>query len=277
MSDKPMDQQQTDVENTATDSTFSPGANLRRVRESLGLTEEEVAIQLHLSKNMVEAIESDAYDKLPGVTFIRGYLRGYAKLLNISADEHIAAFNKLFPYTQENTPYVRREHQRIIINQKRPGEQSARWVGYGIVGILVILVFIWWHNHNTQQDDLATQTALTTTQNEVASAATTSVNNANVGLPAEQQTLPATPAENAVNNPVLPNAETPAASTAMTGVQPSSTITNATQEMVNGDQSATATATGQNQTTGAAPAAKPTRWQKAKNAIWHDPDNANTH
>jgi hypothetical protein len=56
---------------------------LRAERETLGVTVREVADTLNLSITVVQALEADAYDRLPGTVFARGYIRAYARLLDL--------------------------------------------------------------------------------------------------------------------------------------------------------------------------------------------------
>ncbi len=45
--------------------------------------------------DLIAAIESDTYDKHTSHTFIRGYLRTYAKLVGIPEETILAAYDKL--------------------------------------------------------------------------------------------------------------------------------------------------------------------------------------
>lgn len=56
---------------------------LRMAREARGTTVGEVAAALKLSPRQIEAIENDDFSRLSGATFIRGFVRNYAKLLKI--------------------------------------------------------------------------------------------------------------------------------------------------------------------------------------------------
>ncbi len=71
-------------------SSETAGKKLTVAREGWGLSVQEVADNLNLGVNIIEAVEADEYDKLPGSTFARGYIRAYANLLRIDADELIA-------------------------------------------------------------------------------------------------------------------------------------------------------------------------------------------
>ena len=55
----------------------TPGARLRAERLRRGFDEDEIADKLHITRHYLRAIEEDAYDKLPGVVFARGYVRNY--------------------------------------------------------------------------------------------------------------------------------------------------------------------------------------------------------
>jgi cytoskeleton protein RodZ len=66
------------------------GARLQLAREEAGLTIDAVAAQLRLAPRQVEAIENDDYALLPGRTFVRGFVRNYARLLQLDADAIVA-------------------------------------------------------------------------------------------------------------------------------------------------------------------------------------------
>lgn len=73
--------------------TRSPGALLKTGREAAGMSVEQVADKLHLLKSIISSLEKDCYDRVRGDTFARGYLRNYANLLGMDADEIVGCFN----------------------------------------------------------------------------------------------------------------------------------------------------------------------------------------
>ena len=75
----------------------SPGAQLRALREAAQLTVDDVAQQLKLARRQVVAIENDAVDELPGPTFVRGFIRNYARLLRVDAEPLLEAGNLIAP------------------------------------------------------------------------------------------------------------------------------------------------------------------------------------
>ncbi len=63
------------------------GARLRAAREAAGLSVDQVAQQLKLAPRQVKALEDENFAELPGRTFSRGFLRNYARLLNLDAED----------------------------------------------------------------------------------------------------------------------------------------------------------------------------------------------
>jgi len=63
-----------------------PGRVLAQAREQRGQTIAEVAQQLKLSPHQIESLEADDYSKLPGPVFVRGFVRNYARLLNLDPE-----------------------------------------------------------------------------------------------------------------------------------------------------------------------------------------------
>ena len=61
----------------------SVGEQLRAARESAGLKLAEVALSLKLGVRQLDALENGDWNGLPGATFIRGFIRNYARLLGI--------------------------------------------------------------------------------------------------------------------------------------------------------------------------------------------------
>lgn len=63
------------------------GSLLATVRKQQDKTVEEIADQLNLSVTQIRTIELDQSEGLPEPTYVRGYIRSYARLLNLNPDE----------------------------------------------------------------------------------------------------------------------------------------------------------------------------------------------
>lgn len=69
-----------------TASGSSPGAALAAARTAQGLSIEYISAKLKLTSFQIKAIEADDYSVLPGAVFARGFVRNYARLLNLDAE-----------------------------------------------------------------------------------------------------------------------------------------------------------------------------------------------
>lgn len=78
-----------DQPDTPSSPSASAGQRLAAARAEWGLSVGEVAKYLNLNVATVEALEEQAYDQLPGLTFVKGYLRAYARLLKLDYEEII--------------------------------------------------------------------------------------------------------------------------------------------------------------------------------------------
>ena len=77
---------ESDVAAGAISPPLTAGAILRSARERAGLTLDAIAQQLKLAPRQVEALETDDYARLPGRTFVRGFLRNYARCVGVDPD-----------------------------------------------------------------------------------------------------------------------------------------------------------------------------------------------
>lgn len=77
--------------------TESPGQQLRTQRQARGIEIERIASQLHLRKDVVDALEQDRYDVLPAPVYVAGYLRNYARLLDLDAAALVQAYHAVLP------------------------------------------------------------------------------------------------------------------------------------------------------------------------------------
>ncbi|MCK9285689.1 MAG: DUF4115 domain-containing protein [Rhodocyclaceae bacterium] len=74
-----------------------PGYLLRKAREEKGLSLSDVAHTLKFSVRQIEALESDDYNALQGATFVRGFIRAYARLLRIAPEPLLGRLDATAP------------------------------------------------------------------------------------------------------------------------------------------------------------------------------------
>lgn len=117
-----------------------PGQLLRNAREQLGWTREQVASRIHLRLTLIAAIESDTYDKHTSHTFIRGYLRTYAKLVGMPEETILAAYDKLGLTPPDNIDmqsFSRRSRQQA-------NDSRLKVVTWLVILVLIALSVAWW-------------------------------------------------------------------------------------------------------------------------------------
>ncbi|QDX81180.1 hypothetical protein B9N43_07960 [Denitratisoma sp. DHT3] len=103
-----------------------PGAQLRQAREAAGLALGDVAQILKFSSRQIDALERDDYQVLPGATFVRGFVRAYAKLLKLDAAALLSLLDDAAPATEaeiippsnmgeaDSPPFIERNQRWLI-------------------------------------------------------------------------------------------------------------------------------------------------------------------
>ena len=75
-----------------------PGQYLSRARETRGLSVADIARTLKFSERQIDALERDDYQVLSGSTFIRGFIRSYARVLKIDPVPLVAMLDAGSPH-----------------------------------------------------------------------------------------------------------------------------------------------------------------------------------
>ena len=70
------------------------GTLLREVRVARGLSLQEMSDSSRISVRYLEAVEHDDYEKLPSPTFVRGYVREMARLLDLDEAKLVDGYMK---------------------------------------------------------------------------------------------------------------------------------------------------------------------------------------
>ena len=130
----------------------NPGESLRQAREIKGLSIAEVATQLNLTPQRLAQIEAGAFDKLPGPTFARGYIRAYAKLLEMDQNRLVMEFDQ-FTGTDATGSSV---HALGRIEEPvRYSQSILRLVSFLLLLALIGGGFFWWQDQGRPVASLA--------------------------------------------------------------------------------------------------------------------------
>ncbi|MDY6993354.1 MAG: DUF4115 domain-containing protein [Pseudomonadota bacterium] len=119
-------------------STMKPGARLRQAREQKNISVQQVADKLYLDAGIIDALESDDYDSLPSPIFIRGYLRSYAKFLELPAESIVEAYELIGQ--QQPPPLTFQLKQN---NQANSSDSWVKAITFMIIIVLMVLMAMW--------------------------------------------------------------------------------------------------------------------------------------
>ncbi|AYH00549.1 cytoskeleton protein RodZ [Pectobacterium parmentieri] len=129
-----------------------PGERLREARERLGLTQQTIAERLCLKITTVRDIEDGTTPADLAPTFLRGYIRSYAKLVHLPEDDLLPIVDKqAVPKTISVSPM-----QSFSLKKNR--KKRDGWLM--TITWLVVLVVLgltgawWWQNHQAQQAEI---------------------------------------------------------------------------------------------------------------------------
>ncbi|WP_113907179.1 RodZ domain-containing protein [Aliidiomarina celeris] len=119
----------------------TPGDLLREARQARGISTDQVATQLRLRKQLIEELEENKFDPKVAGTFTRGYLRSYAKYLELPEQQVLDAYYAL------GLEEPRKESMQSFSRKKSKQTQDSRlmiitWI---IVVVLVAsaILFAW--------------------------------------------------------------------------------------------------------------------------------------
>lgn len=111
-------------------------------RERAALSLDEAASRLCLRSQQVEALEQGAVDALPGPTFVRGFIRSYAKLLHLDAEPLVEAHRRHAPAGGTGQISLKSEHIPIIEPSRHnwlPYVQAAAVIGMALGAWMVYM------------------------------------------------------------------------------------------------------------------------------------------
>ena len=124
----------------------NPGETLRQARESKNWSLPDVALRLNLTATSLGYVESGDFDKLPGHTFARGYIRAYAKLMGLDQAELVSQFDQ---YTGTDGKGSNVHALGRIEEPVRLSHNILRIVSLLLLVALIGGGFVWWQDQAT--------------------------------------------------------------------------------------------------------------------------------
>jgi cytoskeleton protein RodZ len=127
----------------------SIGETLRRERLKRNLDLEQISSELKISSRMLEAIEGEQFDKLPGGVFAKSFVRQYARLLGLDEEELVAQLQRaLEPSPEESqsghmpNPDVSAIHVPKVEEWRAVGQDRLQLSGSLPAAVLVVIVML---------------------------------------------------------------------------------------------------------------------------------------
>lgn len=140
------------TETTPEQAYLTAGQLLRQAREQHGLTQQTVADRLCLKLSTIRDIEEDNIPATMVPAFLRGYVRSYAKLVQIPEAEILAILDK---HTPAKTAKVSPMQSFSLGKKRKKRESWLMWITWLIILVVISLTGAWWwQNHIAQQKEL---------------------------------------------------------------------------------------------------------------------------
>ncbi len=124
------------------DTKESVGEFFRQVRETKGLTLDEVAIKTRIHPDYLKALEESNFAKLPEQVFAKGFVRSYARSLGLDEDDAMRRFT-----VSAGTFYNKHEERERLRQQQVEDERKRKAnrkdvigaAGVAVLGLVLLL------------------------------------------------------------------------------------------------------------------------------------------
>lgn len=138
------------LEESGGPEAFGPGSLLRRERTSRGMSIHQVVEATRIQGYLIEAIEKEKWDELPSPVFVKGFMRGYARVLELDEQKVINLYNNVIgtqPPEQERP---------LTETEEKPRMRLLLVALLLAIGILTGAVLYFWQS-STVNDDRYTE------------------------------------------------------------------------------------------------------------------------
>ncbi len=126
----------------------NPGESLRKVRESRNLELKDVAVQLNLTVQALRNLEAGEFERLPGTTFARGYIRAYAKLLSLDPAPLVVEFDQCTGSDAAGSSVASLER---IEEPVRVSQKLVKVFSVATLAAMVAVGFFWWQSEHGEE------------------------------------------------------------------------------------------------------------------------------
>ena len=129
-------------DDSAVTPTTSLGVTLRKARERLGLSLDDVASQIKFATYQIEALENDDFRQLPEMAFVRGFVRNYARILQLDAQSLLDSL----PQPELNSLHMLQDSVEMPFPDAHSAQrQNLIWLGAALLLAVLVVAFAVWH------------------------------------------------------------------------------------------------------------------------------------
>ncbi|MGC9459457.1 cytoskeleton protein RodZ [Vibrio genomosp. F10] len=128
------------------EKTTEAGTLLKERRIELGLTQKQIADRLRLRLSIIEGIEENHFESGQVATFTRGYLRSYAKAVNMDEQVVLDALADCGDAQPQEQPMMSFSRQ----TKRERNDSRIMMLTWGILAIIIAISSLWWWQNQLQ-------------------------------------------------------------------------------------------------------------------------------
>ncbi len=188
------------------------GEKLKDAREKRKISLEQISASTKIGTRMLQALEEDKFNQLPGGIFNKGFVRAYSRCLGLDEDQTVAEYLQASgdappPRTEivsrEDEARENEEHVRRLEAVGEPPTRQLPWGVFAAVLLVVALALSLWNRHQREQSRLSVHPVPVTAASPPAVPLTGVASNLSSSNPASSNPSASGPdkSENVANSP----------------------------------------------------------------------------
>lgn len=122
------------------------GSILQKTRVQQERTLQEVSSALHIKTEYLEALEQDAYERIPGAVFAKGFIRNYGNYLGLDGTGLVQAYKTSYEQWRPQ-PEIRpvAVKKKKTAKSRRVKKRKGKWPEITIIaGVIIFLLLMVW-------------------------------------------------------------------------------------------------------------------------------------
>jgi cytoskeletal protein RodZ len=133
------------------------GQELRRERELRGVALSDIAKVTKIKLNLLQALEDDKLNILPGEFFIKGMIRAYARCIGLDEDQALNLYKHSLQQKEIDSLYESRRRETPILKSRRPNTLLIVAAALIVVAVSVLVFVGFGQNKGQARSEAAAQ------------------------------------------------------------------------------------------------------------------------